>query len=520
MNWLRFVSFTTVTVFSLSKTSVIHAQSPMDPLRLDEALLVSVRGEVSKAFVGMMATVDERAKYLLKPTPGNPSKIEPGKRLYVNYNSHALLNFPEVGSCMIVGYDSSFWLPDSTEKRVTIGFDAHPVANAKAFFNIDASSMSQHTDKVFKIKTKDSMNGGAVRPEDIPNLPAFAQVLISTKGARFFVNDAQYWTDIKGRQPPYGRGCTVGVFDGSVQVEELVTKQTFEVKPGMVVSIRPDGITPPRSPTKVEMSYDIGCKLASMGQTVPGRLPEHLRPKPKPVFGAKTNSLGMIFAPLPDTRVSMCIHETRHSDFTAFVAAEPSNPAAADFAGADAFWGWEDHPVKVTWDKAAAFCEWLSRKEGKKYRLPTDREWSIAAGLGQKEKPKAGGTPKMLDGKSPNVYPWGADWPPHGFENLADLSRDSDNPRLASTPNEIPPFDDGYSLSAPVMSYKPNKLGFYDLGGNLMEWCDDWFDETRQGRVVRGGDYESYSKAVLGASNRAFRPTSIPQGFRVVLELP
>jgi hypothetical protein len=491
----------------------------MEPLRLNEVRLVSVRGKVSDAFVGLMATSDEQAKYLLKPTAGNPSKIAPGKRLYVNNNSHALLNLPEAGSCMVVGNDSSFWLPDSTEKRVTIGFDAHPVANAKAFFNIDSRLLSLQANKTFKIKTKEQSNGGGRIPDGVVP-PTFAQVFVTTTGGRFFVNDCQYFTDLVKGGSEYGWGCTVGVFEGSVQVEELVTKQTFQVKPGMVVSIRPDGITPPRSPTKVEMSYDIGCKLASMGQTVPGKLPEHLRPKPKPVFGAKTNSLGMIFAPLPETRVSMCIHETRHSDFAAFVDAEPSNPAAADFAGADAFWGWEDHPVKVTWDKAAAFCEWLSRKEGKKYRLPTDREWSIAAGLGQKEKPKAGSTPKMLDGKSPNVYPWGTDWPPHGFENLADLSRHSDSPRLASAPNEILPFDDGYSLSAPVMSFKPSKLGFYDLGGNLMEWCDDWFDETRQGRVVRGGDYESYSKAVLGASNRASRPTSVPHGFRVVLELP
>ena len=509
-------------IIGLTLKSLADAQTLPEPLRMSEVLLISARGGVGNNWIGGIDDPERRAKYLLKPTQEAPVKIKPGTRLYVSTNSHAVLKFPEAGSCMIVGNDSSFWLPDSTEKRVTIGFDAHPVDNAKAFFNIDASSMSQHADKVFKIKTKDSMNGGAVRPEDIPNLPAFAQVLISTKGARFFVNDAQYWTDIKGRQPSYGIGCTVGVFDGSVQVEELVTKQTFEVKPGMVVSIRPDGITLPRSPTKVEMSYDIGCKLASRGQAVPSRLPEHLRPKSKPVFGAKTNSLGMVFAPLPDTRVAMCIHETRHSDFASFVAAEPTNPGATDFVGADAFWGWEDHPVKVQWDKAAAFCEWLSRKEGKKYRLPTDREWSLAAGLGSREKPKVGETPKAIEGRygSADIYPWGTGWPPHGFENLADISKDSDEPRHPQSPNEIPPFDDGYSLTSPVMNFKPNKLGFYDLGGNVSEWCDDWYDETRQGRVVRGGGFDTYIQSWLKATYRRPSPTTTPQGFRVVMELP
>jgi hypothetical protein len=505
--------YASVAIFSLAKVTQTHAQNTLLPLRLQDIRLVSVRGEVAKYWIGGISDASERRKKWLVPTPATPVIIKPGWRHYVYFHSHAILHIPDAGACMIVGKDTSFHLPDETEKRVTFGFDGHPVDDAKAFFNIDASAMARHTGKTFKIKTKDQPNssGGSV---------GYAQVIISSVGARFFINDAQYWTDIKGRQPSYGIGCTVGVFDGSVQVEELVTKQSFDLQPGMVVSIRPDGITPPRAPTKVEMSYDIGCKLAAMGQAVPGRLPEHLRPKPKPVFGAKTNSLGMIFAPLPDTRASMCIHETRHSDFAAFVAAEPSNPNAHDFAGADAFWGWEDHPVKVQWDKAVAFCEWLSRKEGKKYRLPTDREWSIAAGLGQREKPKAGDTPKMLSSKPSTLYPWGTDWPPHGFENLADLSRDSDTPRLADEPNEIPPFDDGYSLSAPVMSYKPNKLGFYDLGGNVSEWCDDWYDETRQGKVIRGGDFDTFSQYLLKSNMRLSRPSTTPQGFRVVLELP
>ena len=498
----------------VAQTTSVCAQNLASPLRLAEVHLVSVRGEVGKAWIGGMSEPQERSKYLLKPTPGNPVVLNRMSRLYVSYNSHAILAFPDAGSCMIVGNDTSFFFPGASASEVTLGFDGHPQANAKAFFNIAPQLLAHHTNKTFKIKTKYGSNSGGGNPAQ------WAKVYISTVGARFFINDEQFHYGVKGVPNEVSSGCTVGVFDGAIQVEELVTKQSFEVKPGMVVSVRADGITAPRPPTKVEMSYDIGCKLAATGQPVPSKLPEHLRPKPKPVFGAKTNSLGMIFAPLPDARMSMCIHETRHSDFAAFVAAEPSNPGAADFAGADAFWGWEDHPVSVQWDKAVAFCEWLSRKEGKKYRLPTDREWSIAAGLGQREKPKAGDTPKMLSSKPSTLYPWGTDWPPHGFENLADLSRDSDTPRLPDEPNEIPPFDDGYSLSAPVMSYKPNKLGFYDLGGNVSEWSDDWYDETRQGKVIRGGNFDTFSQYLLKSNMRLPRPSTTPQGFRVVLESP
>jgi formylglycine-generating enzyme required for sulfatase activity len=70
------------------------------------------------------------------------------------------------------------------------------------------------------------------------------------------------------------------------------------------------------------------------------------------------------------------------------------------------------------------------------------------------------------------------------------------------------------------MSYKPNKLGFYDLGGNVSEWCDDWYDETRQGKVIRGGDFDTFSQYLLRSNMRLPRPSTTPQGFRVVLELP
>jgi len=47
--------------------------------------------------------------------------------------------------------------------------------------------------------------------------------------------------------------------------------------------------------------------------------------------------------------------------------------------------------------------------------------------------------------------------------------------------------EDGYDDTAPVMSFLPNHLGIYDLGGNAWEWCDGWFADDHKQRVLRGG---------------------------------
>ena len=98
------------------------------------------------------------------------------------------------------------------------------------------------------------------------------------------------------------------------------------------------------------------------------------------------NSLGMKFIPVQGTNVLFCIHETRAADYAAYAAAMPEVAVSwkhEGIAGIPAGEG-DNHPVYgVSWQEAAAFCTWLSMKEGRSYRLPTDHEWSLAAGVGQ-----------------------------------------------------------------------------------------------------------------------------------------
>lgn len=232
---------------------------------------------------------------------------------------------------------------------------------------------------------------------------------------------------------------------------------------------------------------------------------------------AVVNSLGMKFVTVPGTKVLMCIHETRKSDYAAYAKANPKIDMTwkrIEAYGVPVSEG-DDHPVvNVNWEDAVAFCEWLSQKEGRVYRLPTDREWSYAAGIATKE--ERGLTPEKLDAKLKEIYPWGKTWPPPaGVANLADTAGASRIPGMVV----VPGYTDGFVTTAPVMSFRPNKLGFYDLSGNVWEWCEDWYNQERKERVLRGGSW-CYDPLSLLASDRLHHaPTTrdMYRGFRCVL---
>jgi formylglycine-generating enzyme required for sulfatase activity/serine/threonine protein kinase len=232
------------------------------------------------------------------------------------------------------------------------------------------------------------------------------------------------------------------------------------------------------------------------------------------------NSIGMRFVPVPGTKVLMCVHPTRKRDFAEFAATDASLPT---------FWQYR-HPQtmretevnlcpasNVSWVEAKAFCDWLGRKEGHAYRMPTDREWSFAVGIGNLENESE--TPRTLSEGVKGVFAWGTQWPPpDNAANLADTS-------AAKIPGQqlIPGFADGYAYLSPVMSFQPNDLGIYDLAGNVSEWCEDWVDEQKQQRTMRGGAFNLFLPNILLASHRN---QNLPErrspnyGFRCVIELP
>lgn len=239
---------------------------------------------------------------------------------------------------------------------------------------------------------------------------------------------------------------------------------------------------------------------------------------PKDIY---TNSLGMKFVTVPDTNIMICIHETRKQDYAAFASENteadaswkvPATKEGVQVSDAD------DHPVvMVNWNDAVAFCAWLSKKENKEYRLPSDREWSLAVGIGHDE--KDGETPQTLNAKVRDEYPWGKKWPlPKDSGNYADLATKSRLPDYQT----ISEYNDGFPTTAPVMKFKPTKIGIYDLGGNVWEWTQDWFNGENRERTLRGASWFYREEGGLLSSYRSRRSPvdrNLYSGFRCALVL-
>jgi formylglycine-generating enzyme required for sulfatase activity len=192
------------------------------------------------------------------------------------------------------------------------------------------------------------------------------------------------------------------------------------------------------------------------------------------------NSLGMKFVAVPGTQVMICVHETRNMDYAAYAAAQ--NGVDEDWKE-EAGSGKDHHPViNVSYDDAEGFCRWLSAKEGKTYRLPTDAEWSTAVGLTNEK----GQTPaEKYDYGVEDVFPWGNYYPPKPFDG--------------NYCKEL--LDEG---TLPVMSLSANEFGIYDLGGNVWEWCRDWYDDSQEIRVLRGASWHDGDRVTLRSSFRIF----------------
>jgi len=259
------------------------------------------------------------------------------------------------------------------------------------------------------------------------------------------------------------------------------------------------------------------------GQRPPGTAPRTPR-KDKPF----ENNLGMKFVPVPVTggptdgrTVLFSVWETRVKDYEAFVKATKRAWPKAEFPQTG------EHPaVKVSWEDAVAFCAWLTIEDRKSGKIGPKRStdclptMSGVARWGSARTKILAVSPAAKSGKITG-YPWGKDFPPpKGAGNF--LGEETKlNPGKDKTP--ISSYDDGFDRTAPVGSFAANAFGLHDLGGNVREWCDDWFDPAKpEKRILRGGSWGVSDSANLLSSYLSYdAPSSqnIYNGFRVVLEV-
>lgn len=207
-------------------------------------------------------------------------------------------------------------------------------------------------------------------------------------------------------------------------------------------------------------------------------------------------------------------------------AYDPATSVSGDtFEGRDRRYSWrnpgfpqtDDHPVlNVTWNDAVAMAAWLSRTEGRRYRLPTEAEWEYAARAGTRTRYQNGDDPQALlpvanlfDASSAPYWPR---WQQHALKG-----------------------SDGFVFTSPVGSFAPNAFGLYDMHGNAWEWVSDWYGEDYyahspvddpQGppnanvHVRRGGSWQTWPLYVRSSyRNWNSAQTRYPLvGMRLVLE--
>ena len=177
----------------------------------------------------------------------------------------------------------------------------------------------------------------------------------------------------------------------------------------------------------------------------------------------------------------------------------------------------DDHPVvNVTWNDAVEFCRWLSQKEKRAYRLPTEAEWEYAC--------RAGSNSNWYAGNDEQILP--------SIANVADRSLSTN--RIAF--RYAKPWDDGFAFTAPVGRFQANAFGLHDMHGNVWEWCSDWYDEKfysqspeddPQGpltpqmfRVQRGGSWINLPRSSFSAHRLWNVPgtRNATSGFRVACD--
>jgi formylglycine-generating enzyme required for sulfatase activity len=174
----------------------------------------------------------------------------------------------------------------------------------------------------------------------------------------------------------------------------------------------------------------------------------------------------------------------------------------------------DSHPVvNVSWNDAMEFCNWLSGKEGRHFRLPTEAEWEYAC--------RAGTTTSYFHSNDNK-----------GLEKVANVADAAFVKQFPELEAAIKGNDD-HAYTSPVGSFSPNPFGLLDMHGNVWEWCAGWYDPefyvisptddpvgpvAGGERVYRGGGWFNCARGFRSATRSGSQPENrnLTLGFRVL----
>lgn len=302
--------------------------------------------------------------------------------------------------------------------------------------------------------------------------------------------------------------------------------------------------TPEEVAADLRARADLEARLAVEERLAP--VPRNWRPQ------QHENTLGMKFVSIPALEdVMVSIWETRVRDYAVFARAQKDNDwtqatgyqrklnrpfhqlQKGEWVETHGSWSspgfpqTDEHPVCGTslFD-AQAFCTWLTWRErtrgviqpGQEYRLPTDAEWSAAAGL----KPEPGASPEEKNASwtvKMHAFPWGHDWPaPDGLYNVVDdgVLGDDWHPNWIFKSRRDP-----WPRTAPVNAVPPSPLGLYHMVGNVAEITESLISVNPKLRLyaIRGASWFDASREGVSLATRARDSAGMridKRGFRIV----
>ena len=181
----------------------------------------------------------------------------------------------------------------------------------------------------------------------------------------------------------------------------------------------------------------------------------------------------------------------------------------------------EQPVVRISWERAMAFCEWLSAKTGNTFTLPTEAQWEYVC--------RAGTSTPLWYGTLDDDF--------SRFANVSDATHHS--VYYPHVPDALPPwrpadtrFDDHWRVSAPTGTFAPNPWGLCDMHGNVAEWTRSdyrpYAEAANEGlnagpgtrKVVRGGSWLDCPKRARSAFRLHYEASQAIHdvGFRVIRE--